>query len=193
MNLIYIDENGLYEKIDIDFISQKYEVTGSGRLVLTNTLEDAGRSYLDRRRLYFQPGMLPRTRRDLRQARNLIAALIEVTPKPGQVAADQASVNIRRFHLAALREGGQIFGMRAPAGSRLDEVYSTLAWLARLYDHALEVCEGPGEEPMAAWRAALTHFYTRVLKRSLTKPNDPVLESFLADCHAPLQRRAADE
>ncbi|WBQ13109.1 hypothetical protein L2D00_00125 [Hyphomonadaceae bacterium BL14] len=83
--------------------------------------------------------------------------------------------------------------MRAPAGGRLDEVYSTLAWLARLYDHALEVCEGPGEEPMAAWRAALTHFYIRVLKRSPTKPNDPVLESFLADCQAPLQRRAADE
>ncbi|MGJ3230528.1 MAG: hypothetical protein ACFE0P_01875 [Oceanicaulis sp.] len=187
---VILDGDPLYSEDDIARICERNAVPQSVRGRLWRRLEEAGRSFLDRRRLISQPAKLARIRQDLRLGRQLAQQLGELTPESGQVGADRASVALNRCHLSALREGERRVGAGS-AGARLDEVRETLAWLAEVYDAALEACTRSGEDPAQAWRAELTEFYTRVLTRPWTGDGDAGGERFLADCRAPLERGEA--
>ncbi|MFP4519847.1 MAG: hypothetical protein ACLFQ5_10360 [Oceanicaulis sp.] len=188
---VILDEDPLYAADDIARICERHGVPErlSGRL--WRRLEQAGRAFLDRRRLNSQPAKLARIRQDLRLGRQLAAQLAGLAPEPGQVEADRASVALNRCHLSALREGERGVGPGAGPGARLDEVRETLAWLAEVYDAALEACTRSGADADEAWRADLTEFYTRVLTRPWTGEGGADGERFLADCRAPLDRGEA--
>ncbi|MEQ8406400.1 MAG: hypothetical protein RKE49_14990 [Oceanicaulis sp.] len=187
---VILDEDPLYAEADIARICTRHGVPEALRGRLWRRLEEAGRSFLDRRRLQSQPAKLARIRQDLRLGRQMAQQLAEFTPEAGQVGADRASVALNRCHLSALREGERRVGGGA-AGARLDEVRETLSWLADVYDAALESCTRSGEDAAEAWRADLTEFYTRVLTRPWTGDGDAGGERFLADCRAPLERGEA--
>lgn len=188
---VILDEDPLYSADDIERICERHQIEQTQRGRLWRRLEEAGRTFLDQRRLQSQPAKLARIRQDLRLGRQMAAQLAELTPEPGQVSADRASVALSRCHLSALREGERQAGAPANGGARLDEVRETLNWLSEVYEAALEACTRSGEDAAEAWRADLTEYYTRVLIRSWTGDGDAAGERFLADCRAPLERGEA--
>lgn len=188
---VILDEDPLYTDADIERICTRNGVPAEQRGALWRKLEEAGRSFLDRRRLHSQPAKLARIRQDLRLGQRMAAQLAGFTPQPGQVEADRASVALNRCHLSALREGERRVGAAGGPGARLDEVQATLSWLADVYEAALEACTRDEPEPGELWRAELSEFYTRVLTRPWTGDGDASGERFLADCRAPLDRGEA--
>ena len=140
------------------------------------------------------PVQLARIRQDLLLGLRVTRQLADLTPRAGQCAGDQPSATLSRAHLAALREGERRAGGGAWAGSRLEEAHDTLAWLAEVYESAIESCarvQREGQDPDGAWRATLTRFFTRTLARSWTDDGGAAGERFLADCMAVLEARDA--
>lgn len=193
---VILDGDQLYEAADIDRICARHAISDSHRGALWRLLESAGRTLLDQRRLQTTPVQLARIRQDLLLGLRVTRQLADLTPRAGQCVADQPSATLSRAHLAALREGQRRAGGAAGAGSRLEEAHDTLAWLAEVYESALESCarvQREGQNPDAAWRMTLTGFFTRTLARSWTDDGGAAGERFLADCQAVLEVRDAQE
>ncbi|MCH8489079.1 MAG: hypothetical protein LAT81_03995 [Oceanicaulis sp.] len=187
---VILDGEQLYETADIDRICARHAIAAAHRGALWRVLESAGRTLLDQRRLQTTPVQLARIRQDLLLGLRVTRQLADLTPRAGQCAGDQPSAKLSRAHLAALREGERRAGAGAGAGSRLEEAHDTLAWLAEVYESALESCarvQREGQDPDAVWRAALTRFFTRALARSWTDDGGAAGERFLADCLAVLE------
>ena len=185
-NFVILDHDPLYAREEVDRICEDHAVPPLQRGVLWRTLEEAGRAYLDQRRLSATPTKLARVRQDLRLARQLAAQLAELTPEAGQVSKDAPSIALSRAHLSALREGERRAGP-APAG-RLDELREALTWVDAVFEAALDSCGRPDDAPEDAWRIAVTNFYTRELARPWTGDEGDAGERFLADCRAILER-----
>ncbi|WBQ13274.1 hypothetical protein L2D00_00975 [Hyphomonadaceae bacterium BL14] len=191
---VILDGDQLYDPADIDRICARHAITDTHRGTLWQLLESAGRALLDQRRLHTTPVQLARIRQDLLLGLRVTRQLADLTPRAGQCAGDQPSATLSRAHLAALREGERRAGGGAGSGSRLEEAHDTLAWLAEVYESAIESCarvQREGQDPDGAWRAALTRFFTRTLARSWTDDGGAAGERFLADCHAVLEVRDA--
>jgi len=191
---VILDGDQLYETVDIDRICARHAITDAHRGALWRLLESAGRTLLDQRRLQTTPVQLARIRQDLLLGLRVTRQLADLTPRAGQGGGGQPSATISRTHLAALREGERRAGGGAGAGSRLEEAHDTLAWLAEVYESALESCariQREGQDPDAAWRMTLTRFFTRTLARSWTDDGGAAGERFLADCLAVLEVRDA--
>jgi hypothetical protein len=191
---VILDGDQIYETADIDRLCARYDISDAHRGALWRLLETAGRTLLDQRRLQTTPVQLARIRQDLLLGLRVTRQLADLTPRPGQCAGDQPSATLSRAHLAALREGERRAGGGAGAGSRLEEAHDTLAWLAEVYESALESCarvQREGQDPDAVWRASLTRFFTRTLARSWTDDGGAAGERFLADCEAVLEARDA--
>ncbi|MCC5996091.1 MAG: hypothetical protein JJU18_06955 [Oceanicaulis sp.] len=186
---VILDGDQLYDASEIDRICARHGVPDAHRGTLWRTLETAGRALLDQRRLQTTPVQLARIKQDLQLGLRLTSQLAGLAPRAGQCGGDQASATLSRGHLAALREGERRAGSGAGAGSRLEEAHDTLAWLAGVYEQAIEACtrvQRDGQDPESAWRAAVTRFYTRTLARSWTDDGGAAGERFLADCRAVL-------
>jgi hypothetical protein len=191
---VILDGDQIYEPGDIDRICARHAIAAVHRGALWRRLESAGRALLDQRRLHTTPVQLARIRQDLLLGLRVTRQLADLTPRAGQCAGDQPSAALSRAHLAALREGERRAGGGAGAGSRLEEAHDTLAWLAEVYESAIESCarvHREGQDPEAAWRMALTGFFTRTLARSWTDDGGAAGERFLADCRAVLDARDA--
>lgn len=185
-NFVILDHDPLYAREEIDEICRNHAIPQAQRGALWRTLEEAGRAYLDQRRLNTAPTKLARVRQDLRLARQLAAQLAELTPEAGQISKDAPSVALSRAHLSALREGERRAGP-AP-GARLEDLHEALTWADAVFEAALEACGRPDGPPEEAWRIAVTNFYTRQLARPWTGDEGEAGERFLADCRAPLER-----
>lgn len=185
-NFVILDRDPLYAREEIDEICSDHAIPDAQRGALWRTLEEAGRAYLDQRRLNTAPTKLARVRQDLRLARQLAAQLAELTPEAGQVSNDAPSVVLSRAHLSALREGERRAGP-AP-GARLEDLHEALTWADSVFVAALEACGRPDGPPEQAWRIAVTNFYTRELARPWTGDEGEPGERFLAACRAPLER-----
>lgn len=186
---VILDREPLYDQADIARISADHGVAPELRNALWRRLEQAGRAFLDQKRLSRAPRLV-RVRQDLQLARRLTAQLAELTPQPGQTAADAASVGLSRLHLAALREGERRAGGEGAPTADLDDISVVLTWLTGVYDAALAACQDD-LDPEDAWRRSLTEFYTRTLARPWTAPSGDHGERFLADCRAVID--AAEE
>ncbi|WBQ09440.1 hypothetical protein L2D01_11085 [Hyphomonadaceae bacterium ML37] len=191
---VILDGDQLYETADIDRLCARHAISDAHRGAVWRLLESAGRALLDQRRLHTTPVQLARIRQDLLLGLRVTRQLADLTPRAGQCAGDQPSATLSRAHLAALREGERRAGGGAGAGSRLEEAHDTLAWLAEVYESAIESCarvQREGQDPDGAWRATLTRFFTRTLARSWTDDGGAAGERFLADCMAVLEARDA--
>jgi hypothetical protein len=186
-NFVILDHDPLYAREEIDQICRDHAIPDAQRGALWRTLEEAGRAYLDQRRLNTAPTKLARVRQDLRLARQLAAQLAELTPESGQVSTDAPSIALSRAHLSALREGERRAG-HAPGGARLEDLQEALTWADSVFEAALEACGRADEAPEDAWRITLTNFYTRQLARPWTGDEGEAGERFLAACRAPLER-----
>lgn len=183
---VILDHEPLYASADIDQICVAHTISEVERGALWRVLEEAGRAYLDQRRLSATPTKLARVRQDLRLARQLAAQLAELSPDKDQLSTDTPSVALSRAHLSALREGERKAG---PAGgARLEDLRDALTWADTVFEAALESCGRQDEDPDDAWRITLTNFYTRELARSWTGQGAADGEAFLASCRAPLDR-----
>ncbi len=185
-NFVILDHDPLYAREEIDRICADHAIPPSQQGALWRTLEEAGRAYLDQRRLSTTPTKLARVRQDLRLARQLAAQLAELTPEAGQVSKDAPSIALSRAHLSALREGERRAGP-APGG-RLEELREALTWADAVFEAALEACGRPEDAPEDAWRIAVTNFYTRELARPWTGDRGEAGERFLSDCRAVLEQ-----
>ena len=185
---VILDEEPIYVAADLDAICASNRIDEAYRASLWQTLERAGRAYLDRRRIQSQPNKLARIRQDLRLGRQLASQLAEMAPDAGQIKKDRCSPTLSRCHLSALREGERRTGAVAPSGVGLDEIRETLVWLSGVYDEALDACTRAGDEADTVWREALTEYYTRTLTRPWTGDGSVDGEQFLADCREPLER-----
>jgi hypothetical protein len=181
---VIFDREPLYDQSEIARIATTHKIEPGRRNALWRVLEQAGRGYLDQKRLV-SAARLVRVREDLQLARRLSAQLAVLTPEPGQTAADAVSVSLGRFHLAALREGERRVG--GEGGGRLDDMREMLDWLTEVYDAALSACNGPSD-PEDVWRRTLTEFYTRELARAWAGGDGAPGERFLADCRSVLDR-----
>lgn len=191
---VILDGEQLYDSADIDRICARHAINTAQRGALWRVLESAGRALLDQRRLHTTPVQLARIRQDLLLGLRVTRQLADLTPRAGQCGGDQPSATLSRAHLAALREGERRAGGGAGSGSRLEEAHDTLAWLAEVYESAIESCarvQREGQDPEATWRAALTRYFTRTLARSWTDDGGAAGERFLADCRAVLEARDA--
>lgn len=181
---VILDHDPLYSQDDIIQIAHTHAIKPEQRNALWRLLEQAGRAYLDQRRLVTQPARLTRVRQDLELARRLATQLQSLTPESGQAKTDTVSVGLSRMHLSALREGERRVGAVGPTS--LDEARAAVSWLADVYEHALGACSDPGD-PEARWRSALVQFYTHGLARSWAGPDGAGGEAFLADCRQVLE------
>jgi hypothetical protein len=186
---VILDREPLYDQDDIARISADHGIAPDLRNGLWRRLEQAGRAYLDQKRLS-RAARLVGVRQDLQLARRLAAQLAELTPQPGQTAADAASIALSRLHLAALREGERRTDAEGGSTADLDDVSAVLTWLTGVYDAALSACQDE-LNPEETWRRSLTDFYTRTLARPWTAPSGDHGERFLADCRAVIE--AADD
>lgn len=173
---VILDREPLYDQGDIARIASNHNIAPDHRNALWRLLEQAGRAYLDQKRLS-RASRLVRVRQDLQLARRLAAQLAELTPEPGQAAADAASVGLSRLHLAALREGERRAGGRYESAAGLDDMRGVLSWLTSVYESALAAAH-EDVDPDEAWRRSLIEFYTRVLTRPWTAPNGDHGERF---------------
>jgi hypothetical protein len=183
---VILDHEPLYASEDIDQICTEHAIRDTDRGPLWRLLEEAGRAYLDQRRLSAAPTKLARVRQDLRLARQLAAQLAEMSPDSEQLSSDTPGIALSRAHLSALREGERKAG--PASGARLEDLREALTWADSVFEAALESCGRPDEDPEAAWRIRLTNFYTRELARSWTGKGEAAGEAFLASCRAPLDR-----
>jgi len=183
---VILDHDPLYGADEIDRICAAHAIPDARRNALWRLLEEAGRAYLDQRRLSAAPTKLARVRQDLRLARQLAAQLAELSPRAEQLSTDTPSVGLSRAHLSALREGERLAG--PGPGARLEDLREALTWADSVFEAALESCGRQDDEPSQAWRITLTKFYTRQLARPWTGEDEADGEAFLADCRAPLER-----
>jgi hypothetical protein len=183
---VILDHDPLYDAGEIDRICAAHRIPDARQSALWRLLEEAGRAYLDQRRLSAAPTKLARVRQDLRLARQLAAQLAEISPASEQLSTDTPSVGLSRAHLSALREGERRAGP-AP-GMRLEELHEALTWADSVFEAALEACARQDDEPSQAWRITLTNFYTRQLARPWTGKGKADGEAFLADCRAALEQ-----
>jgi hypothetical protein len=179
---VILDREPLYDQSEIARIASVHHINPSQRHALWRTLEEAGRAFLDQQRLS-RASRLVRVRQDLQLARRLASQLVDLSPQPGQSAADAPSVALTRCHLAALRDGERRAGAEHAVG--LDDMREVLGWLTEVYDCAMSACLEP-TEPEQIWRSALTEFYTRRLGRAWSREGDSQGERFLADCQIAL-------
>ncbi len=179
---VILDREPLYDQGDIARIASAHDIAPDHRTALWRLLEQAGRAFLDQKRLC-RASRLVRVRQDLQLARRLAAQLAELTPEPGQLAADAASVGLSRLHLAALREGERRAGGDVASAIGLDDMRGVLTWLTEAYDAALAAAQEE-RDPEETWRRTLIEFYSRVLARPWTAPTGDHGERFLADCRA---------
>lgn len=179
---VILDREPLYDQGDIARIASAHDIAPDHRNALWRLLEQAGRAFLDQKRLS-RASRLVRVRQDLQLARRLAAQLAELTPEPGQIASDAASVGLSRLHLAALREGERRAGGDGASAIGLDDMRGALTWLTEAYDAALAAAQEE-RDPDETWRRTLIEFYTRVLARPWTAPTGDHGERFLADCRA---------
>jgi len=182
---VILDREPLYDQGDIARIAAAHDIAPDHRNALWRLLEQAGRAFLDQRRLS-RASRLVRVRQDLQLARRLTAQLAELTPEPGQIASDTASVGLSRLHLAALREGERRAGSDVGSAAGLDDMRGALTWLTDVYDAALAAAQAE-LDPDETWRRTLIEFYTRVLARPWTAPTGDHGERFLADCRAVIE------
>lgn len=187
---VILDCEPLYDQADIARIARTHDIAPVHRNALWRRLEQAGRAYLDQKRLS-RATRLVRVREDFQLARRLATQLAELSPEPAQMTTDCASVSLSRLHLAALREGERRVGAECGAVANLEMVRATMTWLAEVYDAALTSCQD-AHDPDEMWRRALTDFYTRTLARPWTGPNGEPGERFLADCRAVLKAHDDD-
>ena len=183
---VILDHDPLYTSDDIDQICAEHAIADTDRGALWRMLEEAGRAYLDQRRLSATPTKLARVRQDLRLARQLAAQLVELSPDREQLSSDTPGIALSRAHLSALREGERKAG--PSAGARLEDLRNALTWADTVFEAALESCGRQDDEPDEAWRIELTNFYTRELARSWTGQGATDGEAFLASCREPLER-----
>ncbi len=183
---VILDHEPLYTSDDVDTICADHNISETHRSALWRTLEEAGRAYLDQRRLGATPTKMARVRQDLRLARQLAAQLAEMSPDKDQLSSDTPGVSLSRAHLSALREGERKAG---PAcGARLEDLREALTWADSVFEAALDSCGRQDEDPDEAWRIAITNFYTRELARSWAGQGAADGASFMTSCRAPLER-----
>jgi len=191
---VILEDEGIYDEADIASICERHSIPDRLRNVLWRRLEVAGRSYVDQRLLAARPAQLARIKQDIQLGLRLASQLSALTPETGREEVDRAGCMLNRSHMAALREGARAVGERGPGGGiRLDEAREALTWLHDVYEAAIETCvysARSNADPEAAWRSAMTLFYTRTLARSWTGNGAASGEGFLADCMAPLLRHA---
>ncbi len=183
---VILDHEPLYASEDIDQICARHQISETHRGALWRMLEEAGRAYLDQRRLSATPTKMARVRQDLRLARQLAAQLAELSPNADQLSSDTCSITLSRAHLSALREGERKAG--PASGARLEDLREALTWADAVFEAALDSCGRQDDEPDEAWRITLTNFYTRELARSWTGEGEADGEAFLASCREPLDR-----
>jgi hypothetical protein len=183
---VILDHDPLYGAEEIDRICAAHAIPDARRSALWRLLEEAGRAYLDQRRLSAAPHKLARVRQDLRLARQLAAQLAELSPAAEQLSTDTPSVGLSRAHLSALREGERLAGP-AP-GIRLEDLRDALTWADSVFESALEACGRQDDEPLQRWRITVTNFYTRQLARPWTGKGEADGEAFLADCRVALEQ-----
>jgi len=186
---------GLYEESDLDRICRRHAIHDEAlKMELWRALEDAGRRYIDARRLDESRVTLGRLRQEILLGLRLCDQLETHLPAEGQLDADRPGVSLSRHHLASLREAErQLARADGPRNFSLEDCVEAVRQLKDIYEAAAERCRsGRREEahPADASRSSLRLFYTRRLARAWSSAGEPDGEAFLSDCQAPLLRAA---